>query len=155
MANQDPVVSESKAGQKVRPMPGHAVRIRLAAEARVSIPTVEKALRGEPVRGDAGIRIRELLLREGLVEPTPHEARQAQDNDRIAGMIDAHRDRVRRLLVHGDDVAADMIGRSAGALRRFADGDPSIVILVLRQAADAAEKIDAFLAGAAEKPATP
>jgi transposase len=137
------VVTKPKAGPKV----GYAEQIRLAAEARVSIPTVTKALAGELVRGDAGVRIRELLLREGLVEPTLREASQRRENDRLVGMIDAHRDRVRRLLEeHGDAVAEELIGRSAGALRRFSEGDPSIIILVLRQVSAKAAKVDAYLA---------
>ena len=45
---------------------GHAERIRLAATARVCLPTVGRALRGEDVRGDAGTRIREVLAAAGL-----------------------------------------------------------------------------------------
>jgi hypothetical protein len=45
---------------------GHAARIRLAAAARVCLPTVDRALRGERIRGDAGTRIREAIVAAGL-----------------------------------------------------------------------------------------
>lgn len=42
----------------------------LAVKASVCIPTVEKALRGDAVKGMAGHRIRAVLEAEGLLPPT-------------------------------------------------------------------------------------
>ncbi len=60
--------SASRSDTTPRPAPtvGHAAKIRLAAKARVSLPTVDKALRGDAIRGDAGTRIHEVLAAEGL-----------------------------------------------------------------------------------------
>jgi hypothetical protein len=50
---------------------GQAECMRLAVKARVCVPTVVRALRGEFVRGDAGTRIRDVLAEAGLLPAPP------------------------------------------------------------------------------------
>lgn len=40
-------------------------RLALAVEARVDVRTIEAALRGDPIKGDAGERAREVLRAHG------------------------------------------------------------------------------------------
>jgi hypothetical protein len=65
---------------------GHAERVRLAATARVCIPTVGKAIRGEPIRGDAGTRIHAAL--------TEFEEGRALAAQRAADLAELTRSRV-------------------------------------------------------------
>jgi hypothetical protein len=122
--------------------------MRFAVEARVSLPSVDKALRGEEVKGDAGSRIHAVLLRAGLVDPTARDLALDRENERTRAMLAPHIERVRRLLEeHGDEQAEILIGRSATALRAFVAGEGTLAF-VLGPISQAASKIDAFLAEA-------
>ncbi len=55
---------------------------RLAVEASCDTRTVIRALRGEHIRGLAGYRAREVLVRHGLIPPSerPFEAQIARES---------------------------------------------------------------------------
>jgi hypothetical protein len=143
----------------VKPRPPRELVARLASlvPGGADLRTIEKALMMGPeaVRGDLGARIRQVLVREGIISESAEEkhARERRDreNAKISEMIEAHAARLRRVIqVGGYEAAERVYERSPDALRRFLDGDSLIVGIILRQLAEKADAAEAFLLGASK-----